>query len=509
MSKRTRAATTAREPVAIIDVGSNSGRVAVYRVDAAGQLRLLASTRAALRLVRDVDRRHALGPEAMARALAALRDFRAIALGAGARRLHAVATAAVRDADDGAEFLARARAELGLQVRLLDGQTEARLGFLGALHGLPFEHGWLFDMGGGSLQVTHFRARRARRSVSLPLGALRLSQAFLERDPPDDAQRQRLRRHVRTVLASAAVGRLADDEVLVGTGGTLRNLAKIDRRSRDYPIARVHGYTLTRRRVREVTELLAARQRRKREALPGLSDERADSIVGGAEGIATLMRVCGARTLHVSGQGVREGLAYSLLAGDVPAVAEVRAASIASLQARFDGWRADAAERRATLCERLARALLPREADEMRAALVLAARLLDLGRSIDFFDRHEHAADVVLATELDGYAHREIALLAGLLRRCGDEQAEATRLAPLLHEDDQPELERAAVLLALADDVEERCRPGRPVELRLRLDAAALRLDVPGLLGWRARGLDKRFLRAFGRRLVVIPGATA
>ncbi len=509
MPKRRTMAVVRGEPVAIVDIGSNSGRVVVYRVDAAGQLRLLASTRAALRLVREVDRGHSLGLEAIERTLLALRDFHAIALGAGARGMHAVATAAVRDADDGAELLARARAELDLDVRLIDGLEEARYGFLGALHGLPFEHGVLFDMGGGSLQVTHFRSRRPRRSTSLPLGALRLSQAFLKEDPPDEAQRRRLRLHVQTALARAHVGRLRDDEVLVGTGGTLRNLAKVDRRLHDYPITRVHGYTLTRRRVRDITETLAARRQGKREALPGLSDERGDSIVGGAEGIATLMQVCGARALHVSGQGVREGLAYSLLAGDVPAVADVRAASIASLQARFDGWRADAAERRAALCASLGRALLPREAHELHAALALAARLLDLGRSVDFFDRHLHTADVVLATELNGYAHREIALVAALLRRCGDDKADARRLAPLVREDEGAQIERAAVLLALADDIEERCRPGRQIDLRLRLDNDALRLSVPQLLAWRARGLDKRFLRAFGRRLLVTPGPSA
>lgn len=503
MPARSRPDATRDEPVAVVDIGSNSGRVVVYRADAARQLRLLSSTRAALRLVREVDRRHTLGAEAIERTLGALRDFHAIALGAGARRVMAVATAAVRDADDGAELIERARAEVGLEVRLLDGREEAHYGFLGALHGLPFEHGLLFDMGGGSLQLTHFRSRRPGRSVSLPLGALRLSQAFLRRDPPDAAERGHLRQHVLAQLEQAGVQRLGPDEVLIGTGGTVRNLAKLDRRQHGYPITRVHGYVLARRRVREVTALLAARRQRKREALPGLSDERGDSIVGGAEGIAALMTACAARLLHVSGQGVREGLAFSLIAGHVPPVAHVRAAAVASLVARFDGWRADAAERRARLAERLARALLPREASELHAALSLAARLLDIGRSLDFFDRHQHAADIVLATELNGYTHREIALLAAVLRRCGDDKDDARALWPLVREDEHADIERAAVVLSLADDLEERCLPGGPIELRLRLDRAVLRLRVPQLLGWRTRPLDTRFARAFSRRLDV------
>jgi len=495
------------EPVAIIDIGSNSGRVVVYRIDAAGQLRLLASTRAALRLVREVDSGHTLGPQAVARALAALRDFRAIALGAGARRVVTVATAAVRDARDGAELIARVRRELGLEIHVIDGEEEAHYGFLGALHGLPFEDGLLFDMGGGSLQVTRFRRRRPLSAVSLPLGALRLSQAFLRSDPPDDAQRRRLRRHVRALLEGAGIGPLRAGDVLVGTGGTVRNLAKVDRRAHGYPITRVHGYALARRRVRDITDLLAARRQRKRDSLPGLSDERGDSIVGGAEGIATLMQVCGARELHVSGQGVREGLAFNLVDGYVPSVERVRAASIASLVARFDGWRADSAERRAALGHRLGRVLLPRRAGELLAALVLAARLLDVGRSLDFFDRHEHTADIVLATELNGYTHREIALLSAVLRRAGDDKADEHLLSPLLRDDEHADIERAAVILALADDVEERCPPHGPIEIHCRLSEDALRVQVPRLLAWRERGLDRRFERAFGRRLRVQPAA--
>src|SRR5207247_1382702 len=138
-------------------------------------------------------------------------------------------------------------------------------GFLGAVRGLPVERGVLFDLGGGSMQVSHFRHRRLARSVSLPLGSLRLSDAFLRSDPPTAREVRRLREHAREALERAGVEPLEKGEELVGTGGTLRNLAKIDRRSRaDYPISRLHGYELGRRRVKEITGLLAERRQKKR-----------------------------------------------------------------------------------------------------------------------------------------------------------------------------------------------------------------------------------------------------
>lgn len=496
-----------KHPVAIIDIGSNSGRVVVYALDGAGQLRLLAGTRAALRLVKDVDSEtHTLGPEAAARLMEALHDFRAIALGAGAARICALATAAMRDAGDGPALLRRVRRELGFEVRVIDGQLEARYGLLGALHGLKVQDGLVFDLGGGSLQVTRFRRRRPRRSVSLPLGALRLSQAFLESDPPSEAEARRLRRHVRTLLAEAGVTPLRSGELLVGTGGTLRSLAKIDRRARGYPITRVHGYELSRRRLGTIATDLSLRRQRKRDAVPGLSDERADSIVGGALAIETLMDACGAKQVYVSGQGVREGLAYSLLSADPPEIESVRETSVRSLVSRFDGWDADSAERRARLAEALFRAQPEHDGDEFREALVLAARLLDLGRSVDFFERHEHAADIVLATDMNGFTHREIALVSAVLRSAGDDDNDILQLRPLLDEEDRAALERAAVLLVLADDMQERCPPGRRIGLRCRVKAGSFLVSSSLLSYWRPRGLGRRFERAFGRRLVVRHG---
>src|SRR6185295_17354937 len=221
--------------VAVIDIGSNSGRVMVYEREISSHLRLLAGSRAPLRLVHDVDARGALSDATMARTMEAVRDFQAIATGAGARHIVAVATAAMRDATNGALFAERLRRELGVRIAIIGGQAEARYGFAGAVRGLAVSNGLLFDLGGGSVQITRFARRRLATGVSLPFGALRLSEKFLECDPPTAKQLRRLRDHVRSHLKKTQVTRLASGDQLVGTGGTLRNLAKIDRQTRRYP----------------------------------------------------------------------------------------------------------------------------------------------------------------------------------------------------------------------------------------------------------------------------------
>jgi exopolyphosphatase/guanosine-5'-triphosphate,3'-diphosphate pyrophosphatase len=493
-------------PVAVIDIGSNSGRVVVYDADAAGQLRILASTRAALRLVDDVDDDRRLSAASVRRTLEALADFRAIAVGAGARRILAVATAAMRDAANGAAFVRRVRSELGIRIATIDGAQEARYGFLGALRGLPVDHGMLFDIGGGSMQVSLFRGRRLGREWSLPLGALRLSHRFLLSDPPRRQERRRLVEHVRRKLERAGIPALPAGATLVGTGGTLRNLAKIDRSAREYPVLRLHGYVIARKRIGEIAARLGDTRAGERERVPGLSDERADSIVGGAIAVHTLMDFVGAGRVLVSGQGLREGLAYSLLGDALPAPQHLREASVASLSSRFSTFRASAAQRRRDLAAALRAELLPRAGPEVAEALGHAAFLLDVGRSLDFFDRHEHVADMVRATELFGFTHRQIALIAAIVLAARTDRLRLGDFAPLLGEDDRAAVLRAGLLLALADDIEERCPPGRRLSLRCRSTRAAFVAAVPQLAGWRPRGLGQRFARLFGRALLVRRG---
>jgi exopolyphosphatase/guanosine-5'-triphosphate,3'-diphosphate pyrophosphatase len=490
-------------PVAVIDIGSNSARIVVYRLEGGVSTQILASSRGSLRLVRELDKTRRLSTEALERAWEALTDFRAIALGAGARRTFTLATAAVRDAENGKAFIAEAKKRLGLDVRVLSGEEEARYGFLGAVGGLPVEHGVLFDVGGGSMQVTRFRQRRVMSSTSLPLGSLRLSDAFLRSDPPTSGEVRRLCEHARGLLEEAGVTPLEPGECVVGTGGTVRNLAKVDRRSREYPVTRLHGYVLARKRLKEVVDLVASRKMKKRVEIPGLNEDRGDSIVGGGLAIRTLVELVGAGEVWVSGQGVREGLARSLMMEELPGPFEVRRGSVRALAERFTGWEEEPARRRASIAEALLLALELAPDPDVKEALLHASVLLDVGRSVDFFDRHEHVADIVLATDLLGFTHRGVALVSAVVRAAGDEDAEPRSFAPLLTGKDEEAVRRAAALLALADDLEERCPRGQPVEVDCRVQKDEVVVKVKALAGWRPRTIGRRFERAFGRRLTV------
>jgi exopolyphosphatase/guanosine-5'-triphosphate,3'-diphosphate pyrophosphatase len=489
-------------PVGVIDIGSNSGRVMVFERDAASHLRLLAGSRAALRLVHDVDTRRELSNATINRTLEALRDFQAIATGAGAQRIVAVATAAMRDAANGLGFVERVRRELGIGIDIIGGLLEARYGFAGAVRGLAVSNGLLFDLGGGSLQVTRFSARRMGAALSVPFGALRVSEKYLDPDLPTKKQLRRLKDDVWTALKRGGVNRLGANDRLVGTGGTLRNLAKIDRETRQYPVRTLHGYELSTDRLSDVADLLARTRKKRRDEIPGLSAERADSIVGGAIVISVLAEFVGASRILVSGQGVREGVALRLLNLTVGSPTAVQEASAASLVSRFDTWRPEAAMRRRKIAAVLCQKLEPRASDTVVRAIDLAALVLDIGRSLDVVNRHEHAADILLTTELTGFTHEDLALASAVVRRAGDRHADVLSIASSRELFKPGLLDRAAIVLALADEIESRCPHGKAIEVKCAV-AREVSVSVRPLGSWLAKDLDKRFERAFGRALVV------
>jgi len=491
--------------IAIIDIGSNSARVVVFERDASGHLRLLAGSRAPLRFVRDVDERAQLTETTMARAMEALRDFKAIAAGSGVARITAVATAAMRDAGNGRQFAARVYRELGMRIGIIDGRREALYGFNGAVRGLDVDTGLVFDVGGGSMQLTRFERRRVRASTSLPFGALRLSGRFLTSDPPTRKQMRHLRDHVRRGLEKARVRKLRAGEWLVGTGGTMRNLAKIDQQARDYAIARTHGYELSAEALSDVLDRLARTAEKRRDDIAGLSAERADSIVGGAVAIHTLAEFVGARGILVSGQGMREGVALRMFDMPMASAAVVKEAALSSLVSRFNGWRAEAAARRRAVAATLLQVLEPDTPTPLANALDDAARALDVGRSLDVVNRHDHLADMLLIADLNGISHQELAFASAIARRAGDRHADVPRIAPVRETSARGLLDRLAIILALADEIDARCPPGPQISIACTV-GRHVTLKIPALGSWLVKDLDKRFERAFGRPLIVSGG---
>jgi exopolyphosphatase/guanosine-5'-triphosphate,3'-diphosphate pyrophosphatase len=493
-------------PFAIVDIGSNSGRMIVFKLREGEHLDVVEDARAPLRLARELRDSDQLGPDAIERTLEALRDFLAVARGAGASRMIAVATSAVREAADGPELVDRAN-HLGVPLQTIDGDHEATLGFHGAVHDLPVTSGFTFDVGGGSAEITSFRDRRLARSWSVPMGSLRMSDRYLASDPPTHGELRAVRKAVQATMDDAGIGELERGGDLVGIGGTVRNLAKVDLKRTDYPLPLLHGYQLPRERLDALIDELAGRSMKRRASMPGLNPDRADTIVGGAVVIATIAHHVGAKHILVSSRGLREGLALATAGGTAPSPEWVRTISVATLAARFATWAVGAAERRAQLAGDLLEALDPGSPSRVREMLGHAAQLLDIGRAIDYYDRYEHAAMIVTAADLGGFSHADLGALTAILRQADDDN----RLGPygrLVEPDDRAAVLRAATALTLADELNRRIPVGVPTPISCNWMRGGFEVVAPIPEGWQPRSVARRFAKIYGKPLLMVSNAS-
>jgi exopolyphosphatase / guanosine-5'-triphosphate,3'-diphosphate pyrophosphatase len=372
---------------------------------------------------------------------------------------------------------------------------------VGAIHDLPVTSGITMDVGGGSMELTRFDDRRPIGSWTLPLGSLRLSDRYLHSDPPGDREVRELRKDAAKAVRKAEVPPLGEGAELVGLGGTIRNLAKIDRRRVDYPMPLLHGYVLRRSRLEEIADVMAARSMSRRRSMPGLNPDRADSIVGGALAVLAAMEVLGAGHVLVSSRGVREGVALDQLSDELPPPRRVRTASVRTFASRFSTWDARSANRRVNIAARLAGELEAEAGSELLEMLDHAASVVDIGRAVDFYDRFEHAANLVTAADLGGFSHENVAMMTAILRLADGGRLGSYRA--LIEKADRESVSRAAAILGLADDLNRRIPPGRPADIRCGWAKDGFVIVVPVPSRWRPRGVADRFLETFGRPLRV------
>ena len=293
---------------------------------------------------------------------------------------------------------------------------------------------------------------------------------------------------------------------LVGIGGTVRNLAKMDLRRTDHPLPLLHGYELREENLEWIIDDLAARTMKRRARLRGLNPDRADSIVGGALVVLAAMRHLGAERLVVSSRGLREGLALGDLSS-VPSPREVRTISAATLAARFATWNVTVAERRSSLAVQLIHALDPDATPFVVEMLEHAATLLDVGKAIDHYERFEHAAMIVTTADLAGFTHEALGILSAILRHAGG-AASLGPYARLIPAGDRPAVRRTAVALALAEELHRRIPPGEPASITCRW-RGRFEVEAPVPAPWHPRGVADRFRTVFGAKLSIVPAPDA
>lgn len=501
---------------AAIDIGSNSVRMMAADVSRNGRFEVLAEDRQVTRLGESVFRTGAIEEAAARSVLAVLARMKQIYSRLGVLAVRAVATAAVRDASNGDEFLGRASDVLGEPVERISGLEEARLIHLGVETRWPHpqKRVLILDIGGGSAEVIDAEHGRLRAALSRPLGAVRLEEAFLHHDPPLEEELRQMQEFIAEKLH--AVGRKIEHAAFDRVIGTSASASAIVCAANRIP--RERRQEADRRRVtaaqlRRLYRQLSAMDVEARRRVTGIGPRRAEIIVPGVAVMLDVLEMFGARQLYYCTAGVRDGILRDL-AGREAGAERVRLDAeqrrLVEDYARRFGVDLKHARKVAGFARELFTALSPwhRLAPETGRLLKAAAYLRDVGHAINDMAHHKHSQYIVRNADLGGFTDEERHLVAMLCRyhrkappsgRHGDYMAlpaEQRRLIDLL-----------CPLLRIADAL-DRSRDQRVEGIECALEDGGLTVilksgkDV-GLELWAIERAAPLFREVYGRQLRV------
>lgn len=505
------------ERIAIIDLGSNSIRFIIEEISDTGAHSLIYQEKKTIRLAEDFSGdRPLLSEEAQKRALSSLTVYSHIASTQHVTKLIAVATAAVRNAVNGASFVKRVRMATGIPLTIISGQAEAALGFSGVIHSIDKKDFILFDLGGASIEISLVKNKKRIRSVSLPMGAVTLTEKFhTHRDPPSDILKK-LKNYIQTTLKE--VDWLPKEPMdMVGVGGTIRNLAKIHQRSSGYPLPKLHNYTISAEALIDEIQMIIKKGLEERRMISGLSYERADIIIAGSMVIAELVKQCHAPELTVSGCGLREGLFHRYYdkkydpssryltdmllssvenyAASLPYTDKGHADFVTALSlSLFDQWQS-----------------VHKLPKRLRQLLHAAAILHDIGHVINYYNHARHGAYMAANAPIYGWSHKEQVIASLLIAFHHGYSGKVKRAFPqcsILTEKEMGQVKTLSLFLSMAEALDEsheqsvsRIKCGiREESLSLRIYAHQSDIDV---LSHAAAPLVPYFERILGKPLLL------
>ncbi len=398
---------------AVIDIGSNSVRMLVFKKTSRFGFYLLKEVKSRVRISENSYQNGGVLQEpAMKRAEKAIAGFATVARSLQARKIICVATSAVRDAPNRNDFLKRIRSKTGISIKVIDGKKESLYGGIAALNLLPIQNGITIDIGGGSTELALIKNGKIEDTVSFQLGTVRLKELFFDGEPDIAGARAYVRKQLESLPPHFS------DTQIIGIGGTLRALAQALIKKEGYALNVLHAYEYSMEKNRDFFETVIATQRHDRLKKFGFKQDRFDVIREGLLIFSEVAAKVEADTVITSGVGVREGVFLSdLLRSSNGVFPEGFNPSIRSLMDRFEIDRTAAAGTNRMALE-LFDALKPMHGmdDGYKRYLSIAVKLSNIGTFVNYYKKSLHAYNIIFEGLDYGFTHRERVLIAKLVR---------------------------------------------------------------------------------------------
>ena len=452
------------ERIAIIDLGSNSIRFIIMQIGEHGAYKLIYQEKKSIRLAEGMTMTsRLLTEEAQQRALKCLAVYAHIIDVQHIKKVLAVATAAVRNAVNGASFLKRVRMSTGIPMTIISGKAEAALGFSGVIHTIDQKDFLLFDLGGASVEITLVRDKKRLHSISIPIGAVTLTDMYQSSRNVPPSKIASMKNFIQGILDK--ISWFPDYPIpVIGVGGTVRNLAKIHQRASNYPLPTLHNYQFPVENLLEVVKMIIGKTYEERQKINGLSSERADIIIAGALVVEGIVRKAKASYLTISGCGLREGLFFHyydpiydpqgkkkshMLWNSVKNYLDTLPMEYtfhthyvtAMALTMFDQWKK-----------------LHHLDDRMRKILAAAGLLHEVGNLVNYYSHARHSAYMTANAHIFGWSHSEqimCSLICAFHHGYSGKYLKANGQAHILTAAQMRQVRQLSLFLAMAEGLDE------------------------------------------------------
>lgn len=305
--------------LAAIDIGTNSVRLLISELTGAEAPKTIVRETSITRLGEEVNKNHQLKLEAMERTLSVLGSYKNEIARYQAAQVRVTATSAVREGQNSNYFLSKTSQELGLQVEVLSGREEAKLAFWGTLsdpHLAANHYQLVTDVGGGSTELALGESSYLSNLVSLDIGSVRLTEAFIKNDPPTSSELDTISYYVRSILSRSAPFILDKEDIAtIGVAGTATTLSAIHQNLALYDSTKIHRSTLSLAEIEELLKKLISVPLGQRREITGLEPKRADVIITGTVIFLEILKAAGSDKLIVSERDMLDGLILSQIPG--------------------------------------------------------------------------------------------------------------------------------------------------------------------------------------------------
>ncbi|OPH46786.1 exopolyphosphatase [Paenibacillus ferrarius] len=495
--------------IGIIDIGSNSIRLVIYEINAHGAYRVVSEHKDSARLSERIGHDGILHSKDIVSIVPILSHYALLCRVQEVQTIRAVATAAIRNAANSAEIVRILEEQTGLHIEVLSGTEEARYGYLGVINSIDIQDGIIIDIGGGSTEVTLFRDRKLKHSVSFPFGAVNTTRQYMKNSNLTEQEMTNIRQMVEEAVSAQPWMKRSPNLPMIGLGGTIRTLGKMSQKRNKYSLQLAHNYVLKSGELPSFLTFLSSMPLEKRKKIDGLSKERADIMVPGLIIMATIYEAVQSSACIISGSGLRDGLFYETFDPEHPIKHNVLEASIHNILALHP----NAAEKHVRHIDRIAMQLFQKLSekseleDRNQRYLHTAALLHRIGASVHYYQYLKHTQYMIANTRIDGLSHREIVICSLIATYKTKSRIHQQALAhkDLLTETDEGLIIKLGTLLKLAIALDH--SETQPVqELQLTKTDTTLTLKLlcvhnPILELKELSAVSKEFEKAWGLKL--------